>query len=472
MTADVPSTDDESAVRKVAVTSLAGTSIEFYDFFLYGTAAALVFPRFFFAADMPALVALLASFSTFAVGFLARPLGGIVFGHFGDSHGRKRALVASLVLMGASTTLIGLLPGYETWGWLAPLSLVLLRFVQGLALGGQWAGAVLLATETAPAHRRGYYGSFAQAGAPVGVVLANLAFLLVTSLLPNEAFLSWGWRIPFVTSVVLIGVALYIQSRLEDSPAFLKLKAHKAARESLADPRGSPAPASRSPVLLALRYHPRQILLGAGAIIAIHTNFYILIAFVVAYGSGAGGLGIDRASMLAAVLVGAVAMVPAVFLSALYSDRHGRRGVYITGAVLLGLWSFALFPLLQTGNFVLICVAIAVGQACVGMMYGPQAAFFSELFSTGVRYSGASLGYQIGSILGGGIAPLVATGLLASTGTPLAIAAYMASACAVTIVSVLRLDETYRSDLHATVAGTADEAAARRAGLPAVAAEP
>jgi metabolite-proton symporter len=427
---------DERSIRKIALTALAGTSIEWYDFFLYGTAAALVFPKAFFSAGMPPAVALLASFSTFAVGFIARPVGGIIFGHYGDRIGRKRALVVALLLMGTATTLIGCLPSYASIGAAAPILLILLRFLQGIAIGGQWGGAVLLATENAPASRRGFYGSFAQVGAPVGVILANLAFLIVSANTSAEAFLDWGWRVPFLASVVLIGIALFIQLRLEETVEFIRLQ--QSGRTTVAS---QSRPVTRSPVIEALRTHPKQIALAAGAFLAVQVPFYILIAFVIAYGTGSAGPGVSRDTMLAAVLVGAVAMIPALLISAAWSDRRGRRGIYMTGAALLAAWSFAIFPLLDTGSFVWICVAIAVGQALVAMMYGPQAAFLTELFSTSVRYSGASLGYQLGAIIGGGFAPIIATALLTKYQDTVGISIYMAVACIITIISTALLSE-------------------------------
>ncbi len=438
------------AMRRVALTALAGTSIEWFDFFLYGTAAALIFPTLFFAEDMPYFVSLIASFSTFAVGFLARPIGGVVFGHFGDRLGRKRALVTALMLMGGATTLIGLLPTYASIGALAPVLLVVLRFAQGLAVGGQWGGAMLLVTENAPPHQRGFYGAFAQAGAPVGLILANAAFLAVSASISTEAFMDWGWRIPFVASIVLIGLSLYVQLRLEDTPVF---KALQSRRETAPGPELSPeeaaaiAVARPSPVLEALVTYPKQIALAAGAFLAVQVTFYILIGFSIAYGTNPEGLNLPRSTMLLAVLVSSAFQLPVLFLASSYSDRHGRRGVYMLGAVLLGIWSFFVFPLIDTGSLPFILLALCGGQALVGMMYGPQAALLAELFSTHVRYSGASLGYQLGAILGGAMAPIVATALLAYFHSTLGIAIYMATACALTLLSVYLLSETHRNDL-------------------------
>ena len=422
-------------IRKVALTSLAGTSIEWYDFFLYGTAAAIIFPKAFFPSDMPAMVALIASFSTFAVGFLARPLGGIIFGHFGDRVGRKQTLVLALLIMGTSTTLIGLLPTYATIGYIAPLILVLLRFVQGLAIGGQWGGAMLLVTESAPADKRGWYGAYAQAGAPIGVILANLAFLGVSGSMSEDAFLDWGWRLPFLASIVLIGVSLYVQLNLEDTEAFKKL-ANNQSEKSIED-----MPSRRSPIVEVIVNYPKRIFLAAGAFLSIQVTFYILIAFIMAYGVNSPSVMLSRDTMLTAVLVAAMIMVPAQFWAAGLSDRVGRKRVYLWGAALSGIWAFALFPLVDTGNIYIVTGAIAVGLIFTGMQYGPQAAFFTELFSTEVRYSGASLGYQIGAILGGALAPTIAVMLWNTYGVAY-VSVYMAIAALATLFCVSRLSET------------------------------
>jgi metabolite-proton symporter len=438
----------EAEIRKVAAIALIGASVEWYDFFLYGAAAATVFPKVFFAGDLPPLVGILASFATFAVGFIARPIGGVIFGHYGDKLGRKGTLVTALVLMGLATTLIGLLPTYAAVGAWAPLMLIVLRFLQGIAIGGQWGGAMLLVTESAPKHRRGFYGSFAQAGAPLGVILANLAFLLMSSTLSEQDFMAWGWRAPFILSIVLVGVALYVQLRLEETESFRRLQALSETKTGGQGAPSEPTEPTRSPVLAVLASHPKQILLAAGAFIATQVTFYILVAFVIAYGANRTGLSIPRDTMLGAVMIGALVQAPVVFISGALSDTHGRRGIFMLGAGLLGLWAFAIFPLIDTGQFVWIAVAISVAQVFVGMMYGPQAAFFAELFSTEVRYSGASLGYQLGAILGGALAPLVATMLLAKFGNGLAVSGYIAGACAISLVSVFLLTETHRTDLN------------------------
>ena len=429
----------QSNMRKVALTALAGTSIEWYDFFLYGAAAALVFPTVFFGEVEPA-TAYILSFLTFAAGFIARPVGGIIFGHFGDRVGRKRTLVMALLLMGVSSTLIGLLPPYAMIGVAAPILLTLLRFAQGLAIGGQWGGAMLLVTESAPDDKRGYYGAYAQAGAPVGVILANLAFIFTSALVSEEFFMTWGWRIPFLVSVILIGISMYIQLNLEDTKAFRELENSSKEKQETE----TTMPITRSPVLEALRKYPRRILLAAGAFLSVQVTFYILIAFLLAYGVASAEM--SRDDMLAAVLIASAIMVPIQFVFSAYSDRHGRRGIFMLGAALTAVWAFAIFPLVDTGNFYLIILAIAGGLVFLAMMYGPQAAFFTELFSTEVRYSGATLGYQIGAILGGAFAPSIAA-LLWTDYDIIWVSVYIAVASLLSLISVYMLTETYQSDL-------------------------
>ena len=427
----------EQNMRRVALTSLAGTSIEWYDFFLYGTAAAVIFPKAFFPQDLPPMVLLIISFSTFAVGFIARPLGGLIFGHFGDRVGRKRTLVVALMMMGAATTLIGLLPTYAAIGVAAPLVLVLLRFVQGLAIGGQWGGAMLLVTESAPADQRGWYGAYAQAGAPVGVILANLAFIGVSSSMSEEAFMDWGWRLPFIASIVLIGISMYVQLRLEDTEAF------KALQESQSG-EASDQPIASSPVVEAIRKYPKRIMLAAGAFLSVQVTFYILIAFIIAYGVTAPELALSRDTMLTAVLIAAAIMVPSQFYFSGLSDRVGRKQIYRWGAILTGLWGFALFPLINTGEPLMIVIAVTLGLTFLGMQYGPQAAYFTELFTTEVRYSGASLGYQIGAILGGALAPTIAVLLWNELGI-FYVSVYILVAAILTLLSLSALEETTAS---------------------------
>ena len=430
-----------SNMRKVALTALAGTSIEWYDFFLYGAAAALIFPTAFFG-EVPATTALILSLLTFAAGFIARPIGGIIFGHFGDKIGRKKTLISALMLMGVSSTLIGLLPTYAMIGALAPILLTILRFAQGLAIGGQWGGAMLLVTESAPSNQRGYYGAFAQAGAPIGVILANLALIITSALVSDEFFNTWGWRIPFLASAVLILVSMYIQLNLEDTKAFKELAVHRNEQAN-----NEKTAIQKSPIIEAVRKYPKRIMLAAGAFINIQVTFYILIAFLLAYGVQSAGM--ERDDMLTSVLIASAIMVPMQFLFSSYSDRNGRRGIFMLGAVLSGLWAFAIFPLVDTGSFWLITLAVSGGMVFLAMMYGPQAAFFTELFSTEVRYSGATLGYQFGAIIGGAFAPTIAVKLWTEFDI-FWVSVYMSFSALLTLLSVMALTETFQSDLNRT----------------------
>ena len=434
----VTDTNKKNNMRKVALTALAGTSIEWYDFFLYGAAAALIFPSAFFG-EVNETTALILSLLTFAAGFIARPIGGIIFGHFGDKIGRKKTLISALMLMGISSTLIGLLPTYAMIGVTAPILLTLLRFAQGLAIGGQWGGAMLLVTESAPSNQRGYYGAFAQAGAPIGVILANLALIVTSALVSEEFFNTWGWRIPFLASAVLIIISMYIQLNLEDTAAFKELASKQHGTEK--------QPIQRSPIIEAVQKYPKRISLAAGAFLSVQVTFYILIAFMLAYGVTSANMARD--DMLSAVLIASAIMVPLQFFFSAYSDKHGRKGIFMVGAILSGLWAFAIFPLVDTGNYWLIVMAISVGLIFLAMMYGPQAAFFTELFSTEVRYSGATLGYQFGAILGGAFAPTIAVKLWTDFGI-IWVSVYIAFAALLTLLSVMALTETYKSDLSKT----------------------
>lgn len=422
-----PASASKTPSMKVAASASAGAAVEWYDFFIYGTAAALVFPKVFFPADMHPLVAQIAAFSTFAVGFIARPLGGILFGHFGDIHGRKRALVIAMFMMGGATTLIGLLPSYAQVGSLAPLMLVVLRFVQGLAVGGQWGGAALLAIESGPAHRKGFYGSFVQIGVPLGVVMANTVFLVASALIAPDAFLVWGWRIGFVISIALIFIGLYIHwNVVEPEDEQIAVEAAMVSDEPPA-----------SPLRTVLKHHWRTILLAGGAFVANNTCFYIAITYAVAYGNAT--IGIAREVLLFAVMVGSLVMIPALIACGALSDRFGRRGIFMLGAALAGVWAFAMFPLINSQSAVAVTIAITGALLFISMMYGPQAALFAELFPKEVRYSGASLGYQIGSVVGGGFAPIIATALYAHYGTSLSISVYLAIMCLISLVSIAML---------------------------------
>ena len=420
-----------SQIVKVALASLIGTAIEWYDFFLYGTAAALVFNKLFFP-QFDALVGTIAAFATFAVGFVARPIGGVVFGHYGDRIGRKTMLYITLLIMGLATALVGLLPTYQSIGIAAPLLLVLLRLAQGFGLGGEWGGAVLMAVEHAPPNHRGFYGSWPQVGAYIGLLLSTIVFRWV-SRFPEQEFLSWAWRLPFLFSFILVGVGLYIRKKVSESPVFAKVKEQKQEE--------------RMPFLEVLAHHKRIVLLAMGARFAENGLFYVFTTFALTYITTT--LKLDRSIGLNGLLLAAgIGMFAAPAWAAL-SDKIGRRPVYIYGAIVCGLLSFPFFSMLATRQPLLIQAAIAVpliiGHAA---MYGPQASFFSELFTARIRYSGASLGYQLASVLAGGLAPLVATGLLAWTGgATWGVGLYMVSLVVITVVSVGLSAETFKSGI-------------------------
>jgi MFS family permease len=422
-----PDSRQKRSTLRLALTSMGASGVEWYDFFVYGTAAALVFPHLFFSPELSPLVAQLAAFSTFAVGFIARPLGGVVFAHYGDLYGRKRMLFVALLIMGCSTLMVGLLPTYETIGALAPVLLVALRFIQGLAVGGQWGAAALIAIENAPEGRKGLFGSFVQIGVPAGVILANIAFFASGGLMSAEQFAAWGWRLPFLLSVVVIMLAFYVQHSMEESREFEASAASRAT--SIGD-----GPARRSPIIEVIAQRWGLILIAGGAFIASNACFYVIITWVITYGTTT--LGLPKNLMLGGIMIGSLCMIPALIFVAHLSDTMGRFGIFRMGCIATGLWSFAFFPLLETGTLAGVATATAVGLSLIALMYGPQAALFAELFDTEVRYSGATLGYQVGVLLGGGFTPMIATALFAYFGDSLAIASFMAGCCLVSAVCV------------------------------------
>jgi MHS family shikimate/dehydroshikimate transporter-like MFS transporter len=425
MSHDVSPPAASTSMSKPVLVSLAGSAIEWYDFFIYASASALVFNKLFFPS-VDAVAGTLLAFSTFAVGFLIRPLGAAVFGHWGDRVGRKPTLVVAMITMGAATTAIGLLPTYASIGVLAPILLVVLRLVQGLALGGQWGGAVLLVTESAPAGKRGFYGSFAQLGVPAALILSNVVFLVVDAAMSAQAFLAWGWRVPFLLSVLLIAVGLYAQSRIEDRP--------QLQHPSL----GSPA---RAPFVALLRTHPKEVLLAAGATVVNGAVYYIVAVYLLSYATQA--LGVPRATILTGILISAIASGITIPLCAALSDRIGRRRTFTTGAGLLAVWAFPLFWLVNTGSGVLITLGLVIMQVIFSMTYGPAPALFTEMFGAGVRYSGVSIGYQIGAVVGGAFAPIIATTLYATFHSSNAVSVYVVAVCAISFVSVLLITETH-----------------------------
>jgi metabolite-proton symporter len=420
-----------TSIRKVVVASFIGTTIEWYDYFIYGTAAALVFPALFFP-DFSQLAGTLLSFSTFAVGFAARPLGGVSFGHYGDRIGRKAMLVTTLLIMGVATFLVGLLPTFDQIGIWAPILLVVLRITQGLGLGGEWGGAVLMAVEYSPPEQRGLNGSWPQMGAPAGLVLATGVFAAVSAI-TGDAFEVWGWRVPFLLSIVLIGVGLFIRLRIYESPAFSQV------RES-----GTEA---RMPIVDVLRIYPKNVALGVGSRIGIDAAFYILAVYSLAHISE--NLGLSPNVGLLAVSIAALIEIFTIPSFASLSDRVGRKPLLIGGAALLGIWMFPFFGLLNTKSTVLIILATIVGLSIAhAAVYGAQGSFYAELFGTRVRYSGASFSYQVSGIFGGALAPLVATWLYPKGGTTL-IATYVAVLCALSVVCYALAAETYRKDIYA-----------------------
>ena len=420
--------------NKVVVASLIGTAIEFFDFYIYATAAVIVFPHIFFPQGDPT-AATLQSLATFAIAFVARPIGSALFGHFGDRVGRKVTLVASLLTMGISTVLIGLLPTYESIGILAPMLLALARFGQGLGLGGEWGGAALLATENAPPRKRARYGSFPQLGSPIGFFFANGTFLLLSWLLTDQQFMSWGWRIPFIFSAVLVLIGLYVRVSLHETPVFAKIA---AAKKQVKVPMGT-----------LLSKHVRVTILGTFIMLATYTLFYIMTVYSMTYSTAAApnGLGLPRNEVLWMLMLAVIGFGVMVPIAGMLADRFGRRPsmIVITSLIIV----FALFffqPLLGSGDTSLIMLYLLVGLSLMGLTFGPMGALLPELFPTEVRYTGASFSYNVASILGASVAPYIAAWLQSSYGL-FYVGVYLAAMAALTLIALLLTHETRHESL-------------------------
>lgn len=416
-------------LRRAVIASTVGTAIEWYDFFLYSALTSLVFVKLYFPNSEP-LVGTLQAFSVYFVGFIARPIGAAIFGHYGDRIGRRKTLILTLLLMGVATFLVGLVPSYEVIGIWGAVLLTLLRFIQGIGVGGDWGGSVLLAMEWAKTNKhRGFITSWPQFGVPMGVFLANIA-VLPFSYMDNDAFMSWGWRIPFLLSGVLLAIGLYIRLSVLETPTFQRLQKENKIEVA--------------PVLEVLKRHPKEVLLSALARTGQQAPFYIYTAFVFAYGVGRG---MDRNFLLTAVLCTAVVSFVTLPICGHLSDRFGRKKVYLLGMVLTAFYSFIYFAGLDSGVAAISFVVIALSLPSHDPTYGPQAALIAESFPATLRYSGASMGYQLASIIAGGPAPLIATYLLATynSGTPVAI--YMALCCVVSFVAVLFMPDYTNRDI-------------------------
>jgi metabolite-proton symporter len=431
--ADPAAAKPAPSMKRVAGASLAGTTLEFYDHFIYGSAAALVFPKLFFAQASP-MTAMLLSLASYGVAFVARPFGAALFGHFGDKLGRKWVLVVTLLMMGLSTFTIGLLPGAASIGMLAPVLLVLLRVVQGLALGGEWGGAALMVNEFDPAgKRRGFYGSLVQVAAPIGLLLANGMFAGVTWWLDEAAFLSWGWRIPFLSSALLIAVGLYIRMGLTESPLFAKLEQEGKQ--------------GHAPLVEVLKHHKKAVGLALGSRIGSDIAFYVFTLFLLVYLPQQ--LNLPKSIGLQAVLVGALAQIIGIPLFGHLSDKIGRRPIILGGALAGIVWAFGFFALVNTGSTPLILLAAFIAMFIVAAMFSPLASFIPEMFPTQVRCTGSSMGFQLAGIFGGAPAPLIVVPLVAAFGSSLPVSIYLAAALGLIVACVLAAPETAHKNLDA-----------------------
>ncbi|MCF3940926.1 MFS transporter [Gordonia tangerina] len=423
------SRDERSGLRRIVAASMAGTIVEWYEFFLYGTAATLVFSKVFFPDTGNELDGIIAAFVTYAVGFVARPLGGVVFGHFGDKYGRKQLLQLSLVLVGAATFLMGCLPTFGQIGYWAPALLVALRFIQGFAVGGEWGGAVLLVAEHSPNRSRAFWASWPQAGVPVGNLVATVVLLVLTTTLPDSAFLSWGWRIAFWLSAVIVLVGYYVRTKVTDAPIFVA--AQREAEE---------IKTSSFSAIEVLKRYPRGVFTAMGLRFAENIMYYLVVTFSITYLKVV--VDADTADILWWMLAAHVVHLAVIPMVGRLADRLGRRPVYLFGAVTTAAWGFFAFPLMHTGHYGVIMLAIISGLVFHAFMYAPQPAMMAEMFPTRMRYSGVSLGYQVTSIVAGSLAPIIAASLLSRFDSSVPIAIYLAAACVVTIIAVIAARET------------------------------
>ncbi|HSP76538.1 MAG TPA: MFS transporter [Cryobacterium sp.] len=421
--------NEKSGLKKIVAASMVGTVVEWYEFFLYATAASLVFGTVFFPNAGSELDGILAAFLTYAVGFLARPLGGIVFGQIGDKLGRKHTLQVTIILVGVATFLMGCLPGFDTIGYWAPALLIGLRFIQGFAVGGEWGGAVLLVAEHSPDKSRGFWSSWPQAAVPVGNLLATLVLLTMSWILPAEQFMSWGWRVAFWLSAVIVVIGYYIRTHVNEAPIFLEARAQVEAEQAIS-----------YGVKEVIRKYPRGILSAMGLRFAENILYYIIVSFSIVYLVTVHAY--DTSQLLFALLLAHVVHFLVIPQVGRLSDRFGRKPVYLAGAILGATWALFAFPLFDTQNPVLIILAITLGLCFHALMYAGQPAIMAELFPTRMRYSGVSLGYQVTSILAGSMAPIIAVALLKEYNSWVPVAIYIASACAITVVAVLTLKET------------------------------
>lgn len=429
-----------TGLKRVVVASMAGTVVEWYEFFLYGTAATLVFNKIFFAQTGSELDAILAALVTYAVGFFARPLGGVVFGHFGDKYGRKKLLQFSILLVGAVTFLMGCLPTFGQIGYWAPALLVALRFLQGFAVGGEWGGAVLLVAEHSPNRSRAFWASWPQAAVPVGNMLATVVLLLLNATLSDASFLSWGWRVAFWLSAVVVLIGYYIRTKVTDAPIFL------AAQEEL-----ERAKAVSYGVFEVLKRYPRGVFTAMGLRFAENIMYYLVVIVSITYLKQQ--VGADTGDILLWLLIAHAVHFLVIPQVGRLSDRIGRRPVYIVGAIGAATWGFFGFPMMDTGNYLLIMAAVIIGLVIHAFMYAPQPAIMAEMFPTRMRYSGVSLGYQVTSIVAGSLAPIIAVKLLDIFDSWVPIALYLAAAAVITLIAALFMRETKGIDLE-----TVDEA--------------